>query len=124
MIWISMEREVGGWKEDGSRRFCVVPRVEVAAAVDWQAGAAPAAHAQVAPLHPAHPPAPPACPHVQWEIGTQLRAALEEPGSRLPGFMRVCDCIVRGEERRGVHHATFNGMILEKLNGGPYKAWV
>lgn len=27
--------------------------------------------------------------------GTQLRAALEEPGGKLPGFMRMCDCLVR-----------------------------
>lgn len=25
----------------------------------------------------------------------QLRAGLEEPGGKLPGFMRVCDCIVQ-----------------------------
>lgn len=52
----------------------------------------------------------------EWEIGTQLRAALEEPGGTLPGFMRVCDCLVRTDDP-ATGKAQFNGMILEKLNG-------
>lgn len=28
----------------------------------------------------------------EWEIGTQLRAALQEPGGNVPGFMKVGGC--------------------------------
>lgn len=44
----------------------------------------------------------------------QLRAALEEAGGQLPGFMRVCDCVVQAE---GASKARFSGMIMEKING-------
>ncbi|EFN56120.1 expressed protein [Chlorella variabilis] len=54
----------------------------------------------------------------EWEIGTQLRAALEEPGGKLPGFMKMCDCLVRsGDAGDGIDKAHFSGMIMEKLNG-------
>lgn len=26
----------------------------------------------------------------EWEIGTQLRAALQQPDGSVPGFMKVC----------------------------------
>jgi hypothetical protein len=52
----------------------------------------------------------------EWEIGTQLRAALQEPTSRLPGFMSVEDCLVQFVDTKG-KRARFGGMILEKLNG-------
>ncbi|PRW44896.1 kinase-like superfamily [Chlorella sorokiniana] len=52
----------------------------------------------------------------EWEIGTQLRAALEEQGGSLPGFMRMCDCLVRSDDPAS-GRARFNGMIMEKLNG-------
>ncbi len=48
----------------------------------------------------------------------QLRVALEEPGGKLPGFMRMCDCLVRSSEgQEGADKAHFAGMILEKLTG-------
>jgi hypothetical protein len=50
----------------------------------------------------------------EWELGLQLRAALQEPDGRCPGFMRVCDGIVSGG-RSG--KAQFAGMVLEKLQG-------
>lgn len=49
----------------------------------------------------------------EWELGLKLRAALQEPDGRLPGFMRVCDAIVSGDGRR----VRFAGMILEELHG-------
>lgn len=52
----------------------------------------------------------------EWEIGTQLRAALQEPSGRLPGFMSVEDCLVQFVDTKG-KRARFGGMILEKLNG-------
>ncbi|KAL4857795.1 NEDD8-activating enzyme E1 catalytic subunit [Chlorella vulgaris] len=54
----------------------------------------------------------------EWEIGTQLRAALEVQGGQLPGFMRMCDCVVRSSDEGGEGgKAAFSGMIMEKLNG-------
>jgi hypothetical protein len=50
----------------------------------------------------------------EWELGLKLRAALQLPDGRLPGFMRVCGAVV---SRNGGKHAHFAGMILEKLNG-------
>lgn len=47
----------------------------------------------------------------EWEIGTQLRAALEEPGGRLPGFMRMCDCLVHSDDPAS-GRARFSGMIM------------
>ncbi|KAL4448591.1 hypothetical protein ABPG75_005810 [Micractinium tetrahymenae] len=52
----------------------------------------------------------------EWEIGTQLRAALEEEPGKLPGFMRMCDCLVQTHDP-GSGKAAFSGMIMEKLNG-------
>lgn len=49
----------------------------------------------------------------EWELGMQLRAALQDDKGHLPGFMRVCDAIVTNEGRR----TKFAGMILERLNG-------
>jgi hypothetical protein len=49
----------------------------------------------------------------------QLRAALEVQGGQLPGFMRMCDCVVRSSDEGGEGgKAAFSGMIMEKLNGG------
>ncbi|GAB4817323.1 hypothetical protein N2152v2_004369 [Parachlorella kessleri] len=53
----------------------------------------------------------------EWEIGVQLRAALEDDNGNLPGFVRVCDCIVEPESNTGATRAHFSGMILEKING-------
>lgn len=52
----------------------------------------------------------------EWELGMRLKAALEEPDGSLPGFTRTCDCtvIVRDTYR---NKATFQGMIMEKING-------
>lgn len=50
----------------------------------------------------------------------QLRAGLEEAGGLLPGFVRVCDCVVQAEQQGlggGGSKARFNGMIMEKING-------
>ena len=48
----------------------------------------------------------------------QLKAALEQPDGSLPGFTRTCDCMV---VMKDVRHstATFQGLIMEKLNGWP-----
>lgn len=51
----------------------------------------------------------------------QLRAALEEEPGKLPGFMRMCDCLVRTDDPGG-GRARFSGMIMEKLNGKPRAA--
>lgn len=49
----------------------------------------------------------------EWEIGTQLRAALQVPGGEVPGFMKVCDCLVA---RKG-NQAAFSGMLMGELHG-------
>lgn len=56
----------------------------------------------------------------EWELGLQLRAALQDSQGKLPGFLRVCDAIVSGDPsatQSGKRRARFAGMILEKLNG-------
>ena len=54
----------------------------------------------------------------EWELGTQLRAALETPNGTLHGFMRVEDCLVKAQEGAGGRmQARFAGMTMEKLNG-------
>jgi hypothetical protein len=44
----------------------------------------------------------------------QLRAALQEPGGAVPGFMKVCDCLVTRKGSQGA----FSGMLMEELHGG------
>ncbi|KAL4458764.1 hypothetical protein ABPG75_013629 [Micractinium tetrahymenae] len=51
----------------------------------------------------------------EWEIGTQLRNALAEPGGNVPGFMLVADCLVRGGKDGG--EGRFAGMIMGELHG-------
>lgn len=54
----------------------------------------------------------------EWELGMQLKAALEEPDGSLPGFVRTCDCmVIVHDEKKG--QATFQGMIMERVNGWP-----
>jgi len=54
----------------------------------------------------------------EWELGMQLKAALEQPDGTLPGFTRTCDCmVVVKDEKRG--SATFQGMFMERINGWP-----
>lgn len=60
---------------------------------------------------------PPRCSR-PWLSALQLRAALEEERGQLPGFMRMCDCLVRTDDPGG-GKARFSGMIMEKLNGKP-----
>ncbi|PSC70169.1 kinase-like superfamily isoform A [Micractinium conductrix] len=50
----------------------------------------------------------------EWEIGTQLRAALQLPDGTVPGFMKVCDCLVSSGGGGG---AKFAGMIMGELHG-------
>jgi hypothetical protein len=40
--------------------------------------------------------------------------------------MRVCDCLVRGDEGEegGGSRAAFSGMVMEKINGGWAAGWV
>ncbi|KDD73951.1 hypothetical protein H632_c1704p1, partial [Helicosporidium sp. ATCC 50920] len=49
----------------------------------------------------------------EWEMGTQLRAALQSSDGRLRGFMRVDDCVVMMTKKS----ARFTGMIMEKMQG-------
>ena len=52
----------------------------------------------------------------EWELGMQLKAALEQQDGTLPGFTRTCDCmVVQGAE----NNATFPGLIMERINGWP-----
>jgi hypothetical protein len=54
----------------------------------------------------------------EWELGMQLKAALEQPDGSLPGFVRTCDCmVVMHDEKKA--QATFQGMIMERVNGWP-----
>ena len=54
----------------------------------------------------------------EWELGMQLKAALEESDGSLPGFTRTCDCmVIMADENRGT--ADFRGLVMEKLNGWP-----
>ncbi len=50
-------------------------------------------------------------------VPLQLRAGLEEESGMLPGFVRVCDCIVQPESAAGAAKALFSGMVMEKING-------
>ncbi|KAI7840831.1 hypothetical protein COHA_005477 [Chlorella ohadii] len=50
----------------------------------------------------------------EWEIGTQLRAALQQPDGSVPGFMKVCDCLVSSA---GGKDARFCGMLMGELHG-------
>jgi len=54
----------------------------------------------------------------EWELGMQLKAALEEPDGTLPGFVRTCDCMVIIHDEKKAQ-ATFQGMIMERVNGWP-----
>ncbi|KAL6777875.1 hypothetical protein ACKKBG_A16025 [Auxenochlorella protothecoides x Auxenochlorella symbiontica] len=49
----------------------------------------------------------------EWEIGIQMRVALQNEDGTLPGFMRVYDCVVVEANDR----VTFTGMTMEKLQG-------
>jgi hypothetical protein len=54
----------------------------------------------------------------EWELGMQLKVALEQPDGTLPGFVRTCDCmVVMHNEKKG--QATFQGMVMERVNGWP-----
>lgn len=54
----------------------------------------------------------------EWELGMQLKAALEAPDGTLPGFTRTCDCMVVMHDERTAT-ARFQGMIMERINGWP-----
>ena len=51
----------------------------------------------------------------EWEIGMQLKAALEEEDGSLPGFTRTCDCMAIMKDEK--HGALFRGMMMEKIRG-------
>jgi hypothetical protein len=57
----------------------------------------------------------------EWELGLQLRAALQDEQGQVPGFLRVCDALVTSanpdSHRASRRRARFAGMVLEKLNG-------
>lgn len=61
----------------------------------------------------------------EWALSQQLRAALQEPDGRLPGFMKVADCLVSsggsgsGGSTSGSSGGTgaFAGMLAEELHG-------
>lgn len=49
----------------------------------------------------------------EWEIGVQMRIALQREDGTLPGFMRVYDCVVVEDGKK----VSFAGMTMEKLQG-------
>lgn len=51
----------------------------------------------------------------EWEIGMQLKAALEDADGKLPGFTRTCDCMAIMKDKG--HSVTFRGMMMEKIQG-------
>lgn len=51
----------------------------------------------------------------EWEIGMQLKAALEDAEGNLPGFTRTCDCMAIMKDK--AHAVTFRGMMMEKIQG-------
>jgi hypothetical protein len=65
--------------------------------------------------------APPRRAAQEWELGMQLKAALELPDGSLPGFTRTCDCTVMiGDGKRATAH--FQGMVMEQINGARGRA--
>jgi hypothetical protein len=63
-------------------------------------------------------PAPPA---PLPSTALQLRAALQEPDGSVPGFMKVCDCLVSTSSSG--KEAGFSGMIIGELHGEWIAAW-
>lgn len=52
----------------------------------------------------------------EWEIGMQLKAAIEEEDGKLPGFTRTCDCMaIYGDSRS--KQVYFRGLMMEKIQG-------
>ena len=52
----------------------------------------------------------------EWEIGMQLKAAIEEEDGKLPGFTRTCDCMaIHGDSRS--KQVIFRGLMMEKIQG-------
>lgn len=59
----------------------------------------------------------------EWEIGMQLKAAIEEPDGSLPGFTRTCDCMaIHGDKKS--KSVIFRGLMMEKIQGFPVAARV
>lgn len=52
----------------------------------------------------------------EWEIGMQLKAALEQNDGSLPGFTKTCDCMAIMRDSKS-HSVTFRGMMMEKIQG-------
>ena len=52
----------------------------------------------------------------EWEIGMQLKAAIEEEEGKLPGFTRTCDCMAIHTDNRS-KQVVFRGLMMEKING-------
>lgn len=52
----------------------------------------------------------------EWEIGMQLKAALEDKDGNLPGFTRTCDCMAIMKDAKS-KSVTFRGMMMEKIQG-------
>ena len=52
----------------------------------------------------------------EWEIGMQLKAAIEDEEGKLPGFTRTCDCMaIHGDSRS--KQVIFRGLMMEKIQG-------
>ena len=52
----------------------------------------------------------------EWEIGMQLKAAIEDEDGKLPGFTRTCDCMaIHGDSRS--KQVIFRGLMMEKIQG-------
>lgn len=52
----------------------------------------------------------------EWEIGMQLKAAIEEEDGKLPGFTRTCDCMAIHSDGRS-KQVIFRGLMMEKIQG-------
>jgi hypothetical protein len=54
----------------------------------------------------------------EWEIGMQLKAAMEDENGNLPGFTRTCDCMaVQTGDSEKKHSVVFRGLMMEKIQG-------
>lgn len=126
VIWIGMERE---WEIGTQARGCAGSSLAGAppAAPMLSAAAGGAVHDVVEDVHSINVCCgpgqgilgwlpDPSCRAAAARPALQLRAALEEQPGKLPGFMRMCDCLVRTDDL-GSGRARFSGMIMEKLNG-------
>ena len=77
-------------------------------------------HTPVLPASSALEGAEPASP-APLPCCLQLRAALQEPDGSVPGFMKVCDCLVSTSSTG--KEAGFSGMIIGELHGEWSAGW-